>query len=290
MTTHAAEAEAASPSRGNPTGPDPAEAHAPGNASVTAITRGDLAALAACGLSLILSLVLLAWGLSRGTESGGPTVVHWTSQSAASAATSSATAAGPMALAGSADGGDRLLSALPAVTQRQAALLDDAELESLTARTTRANVGRVEGEIPRAQRWEVFIPEGLTLAEYSQQLDGVGIEVGMLTGDGTIEYVTGISQLTPGRRQGTASDEHRLYLAWTRADLLAADRELLAQVGLDAKDKVVLQFFPEAIEQKLAELETAFANRPADRIYRTRFGIQKTITGFEFHVIEQTQR
>lgn len=262
-------------------------------AAAEARTRGtDLAGVAVLAAAVALCGGLLAVALSRG---GGQeqAVVGW--GTSADAAIDSKANTGPASVgaatdATGAEAGDTVLAALSVAVDRRSAALDGEVVERLAGGGAAAAAIRPEDEIPRTKRWELYFPEGLTLSEYAQQLDGVGIELGMVVGNGTIEYVTGLSQQMPVRRQGAASEEKRLYLAWTRGDLLAADRSLMTAVGIDATDKVILQFFPEAVEQKLAEIELAFRNVPATNIFRTRFGIRPNGAAFEFYVIGQAQR
>jgi hypothetical protein len=264
-----------------------------GGVAAESRTRGtNLAGVAVLAAAVALSGGLLAVALSRG---GGQqqAVVGW--GTSAGAAVDSKANAGPASVSAAIDGAgaeaaDAVLVALSAAVDRRSSMLDGEVIERLAGGGAAAATVQPEDEIPRTKRWELYFPEGLTLSEYAQQLDGVGIELGMVVGNGTIEYVTGLSQQMPVRRQGAASDEKRLYLAWTRGDLLAADRSLLTAVGIDATDKVVLQFFPEAVEQKLAEIELAFRNVPATNIFRTRFGIRPNGAAFEFYVIGQAQR
>ena len=141
-------------------------------------------------------------------------------------------------------------------------------------------------EIPRAQRWQIFFPEGNTLQDYAEQLDKFGIELGVITGPNQVEYASRLAANVPDKRDGRADEEQRLYMSWGRSDLADADRELAAKADIDSAGKVVLHFYPDQLEAKLTELEQAFAGREEAEILWTRFGIRKD-GQYELYVIDQ---
>lgn len=141
-------------------------------------------------------------------------------------------------------------------------------------------------EIPRARRWEIFFPEGVTAAEYAAQLDVLGIELGVI-GDGQIEYARNVSKPMPEKRVAPAAEEHRMYMSSRRGGLAEADRHLAAMAGVDTAGKLVVQFFSEAIEQQLAELEKSYAGREPAAIQRTRFSVRAKPGGYEYYVVQQ---
>ncbi len=112
----------------------------------------------------------------------------------------------------------------------------------------------------------------------------------MLAGGSQIEYASSLSVAMPTRRTGTVDAETRLYLSWTRGDLVAADRALLTKAGLDPAEKIVVQFYPDTTEQQLAALEQSFKGRAPQSIYRTEFGIRAKLSTYEFYVREQIAR
>lgn len=141
--------------------------------------------------------------------------------------------------------------------------------------------------IPRFKRWEILFAEGGTLEEYAKQLDYFGIELGIVGGE-SVTYVNQLSSSTPARRDGPGEEEKRLYMSWRQGNLKRADQELLGRAGVSGEGKLVVQFYPPDIENRLAQMELAFANRKPEEIRRTRFGVRSAGGGYEFYVIDQT--
>jgi hypothetical protein len=185
-----------------------------------------------------------------------------------------------------------------AVAVRQADLDDPALSENYEsggyggskgdARRVGKGVGSGEPGIPRPQRWEIIFQEGATLQTYARQLDFFKIELGVIGGSTQVQYALNFTKPQPDRRSGRAGDEKRLYMSWRSGTLQQADQELLARAGVATENKIVVQFFPADVENRLAELEQRFANRRQSEIRKTRFGVRSVGNGFEFHVIDQT--
>lgn len=163
---------------------------------------------------------------------------------------------------------------------------DDPVMERFAA----VGQSKTSDSIPPARRWEFFLPAGITVADYAEQMDAMGMELAVLMDNGQVEYVTKLLQAVPSRRQGALSAETRPYWTWQRGDLLAADREILARSGLEVGDRIILHFWPAATEANLVKLETQFQNRQPAAIYRTRFAVRQAATGYEFYVVQQTAR
>ncbi|MBI1900502.1 MAG: hypothetical protein HYS13_05235 [Planctomycetia bacterium] len=163
--------------------------------------------------------------------------------------------------------------------------LDDPAMD----RFVTASRAAAATEVPVSRRWEFVLPEGITVGEYADYLDELGMELAVLMDDGKIEYVAKLAQAMPTRRQGTTAAETRPYLTWQRGDLIEADRQILAKAGLEAAQRIVLHFWPQGAQDKLAQLEKAFQNRSADQIFRTRFGVRRAGAA-EFYVVEQIAR
>lgn len=148
--------------------------------------------------------------------------------------------------------------------------------------------GPGESGISRADRWEVLFSDGQTLNEYARQLDFFGIELGVVTADRSIDYVSRLAQETPVQRRGRADDESRLFMSWSQGNLRDADRELMARGGVEVGQRRILQFYPAETESQLAGLERSYAGREPSEIRKTRFAVQATRDGFQFFVLDQS--
>ncbi|MBI3469574.1 MAG: hypothetical protein HY000_41770 [Planctomycetes bacterium] len=184
-----------------------------------------------------------------------------------------------------------------AVAVRQADLDDPALTESDEggygglrgdSRQIGKGLGAGEPGIPRPQRWEIIFQEGATLQTYARQLDFFKIELCVIGGSTQVQYALNFTKPQPDRRSGAAGQETRLYMSWRSGTLQAADQELLARAGVPTENRIVVQFIPADVENRLAELEQRFANRRQSEIRKTRFGVRSVGNGFEFYVIEQT--
>jgi hypothetical protein len=149
-------------------------------------------------------------------------------------------------------------------------------------------IGPGQGGIPREQRWFISFSDHATLDEYAKQLDFFGIELGALTPDHQILYLSNLKAPKPAMRTTTrGSDEQRLYMIWQGGQRKKADLQLFAKAGINAADMVIFQFYPKATENLLAQLERSYRNRPAAEIRRTYFSVQQTDDGYEFVVTRQ---
>ena len=117
-----------------------------------------------------------------------------------------------------------------------------------------------------------------------------GIRDRFVVDDETIAYATRLTDSKPKARRAPRASESRLFLTWSRGDLVAADRVLLANADIDAADKVVLHFLPEATRKRLETLEKEFQKRPVTKIRRTVFGLRDTFRGYEVYVKRQQER
>ena len=148
--------------------------------------------------------------------------------------------------------------------------------------------GRGDGTGGVRRRWEVHFIKGGTLNVYARQLDFFKIELGVLLPGGKVAYASNLTKSKPSTRIGPADQEKRYYLTWRSGDLQQADRELLAQAGIDAKKRLILKFLPPDVEAKLVALEKAKAGSEVKNIRRTRFGIQPAGNGYSFYILDQT--
>ncbi len=145
-------------------------------------------------------------------------------------------------------------------------------------------------EIPRSDRWQMYFPEGLSEGPYARQLDALGVELAVVSGEGSILYVSQLSKNNPVRRTGKLADEKRLYLSWKRGDLLQADRTLLNNLGIGTTGKIILHFCPPQTEKQMADLERKYEDRDPKDVYLTRFALKQTFRGYRLFVMEQIPR
>ena len=69
------------------------------------------------------------------------------------------------------------------------------------------------------------------------------------------------------------------------------DRQLLEKAGVKTDGRVLLQLYPQNVENVLAKLELDSAGgRSVDEIRRTIFGVRRDGSQYEFHVVDQQFR
>lgn len=145
------------------------------------------------------------------------------------------------------------------------------------------------GGLSRSQRWEIRYAAGETLDAYAKELDFFGIELAAVSADGKVVYARNFSQPKPTIYGNRAEPESRLYMQWRPGSARSeTDRRLLAKSGVDVGGKTLVQFIPPAVEERLAQLEQAFAKLDAKKIRKTRFAVRKQGAVYEFFVEEQT--
>ncbi len=111
--------------------------------------------------------------------------------------------------------------------------LDDPKLDRPASGTH--IVSPSDEEVPQSQRWQINFASGVTEPEYARQLAALGVELGVVRDDGTIEYLSNPGQVDPQRRVGQRAEEKRLYWTWSRGNLDKADKSLLKNAGIDAR-------------------------------------------------------
>jgi hypothetical protein len=138
----------------------------------------------------------------------------------------------------------------------------------------------------RAQRWEIRFPFGDTVDSYGQQLDALGIELGVIGSDDTIRYAAGFRRAKPLSRQAPGSEEHRMYMTWHTGAMRDLDATLLSRAGISSSGRIVAQFYPPELEAQLSDLEKEFAGKHdvAD-VRHTIFGFNAA--GNSLEVVEQ---
>ncbi len=139
------------------------------------------------------------------------------------------------------------------------------------------------------REWEIIFSDGISTEEYAKQLDYFNIDIGALSKNGKIEYISKVSQYKPVRRLGLAAAEYRLQIPWKSGTLHAADRRLLRKAGIGSQGKKLEHYFPRVLQKELEKLEADYAGLKRDEIRRTRFRIRPAETGkgYEFVVVEQ---
>lgn len=150
-------------------------------------------------------------------------------------------------------------------------------------------MGSGKGGVPREQRWFVSYNDRDTLDEYGKQLDFFGIELGLLTTDGRLIYLSKLSQPVPVvRTTSTGKGENRLYMTWQGGARRRADLQLFQRAKIDPGQSVLMQFYPPQIEKQMVRLEVDYKKRTLPEIRRTYFSTRTTETGYEFFVTRQT--
>ncbi len=150
--------------------------------------------------------------------------------------------------------------------------------------------GSGDGErgIPRENRWIVRWGENATPEAYAAQLDFFGIELGALTPDGKLIYLSKLSSPNPVARTVTSgADEKRLYMTWQAGDRQQADLALFEKAGVKLNKATLFHFYPPQTEAQLASLEVNYANKPPQNIRRTYFVVQRERNGYKLVVTRQ---
>ena len=139
------------------------------------------------------------------------------------------------------------------------------------------------------RHWEIVFSTDKTDV-YARQLDFFGIELGVLLPDNKIAYAFHLTKKKPDTRvvADPATNENRYYLTWRLADSRKADQKLLKRAGIEAGNRLILNFLPRDVEGQLIILERDYRGSTPPKIARTRFGVRAAGQGFEFYVLEQT--
>jgi hypothetical protein len=186
----------------------------------------------------------------------------------------------------------------------KAAELDDPDLATPTRHGSYGSGGGIYGGfgdgrglghgpgkpgLPR--HWEVMFAKN-TLEAYARQLDFFKIELGVLMPDNKIIYVINLTKQKPDTRtvSNPALNEKRYYLTWRTGEMQQADKELLAKAGVDSGDHLILKFLPTEVERDLLTKERSFRGVDPKKMGKTRFGVRAVGDGYEFYVLDQTQK
>ena len=200
----------------------------------------------------------------------------------------------------------------PAVENRPAAMLDAAteagqELNEVDISAVMPSGGRVasgqrrsrvgngtpgygfgpgDGGVKREDRWSITFPTGQTPDEYARQLDFFGVELAIIAGN-QMAYFSHFTQDKPDQRLGSGSTDQRLYFIWRGQGRKASDIALLTKAGANVGEGVIFQFYPNKVEDVLAQLEVRFKGRQPGEIRSTRFAVVPTDNGYGFEVVSQ---
>lgn len=150
-------------------------------------------------------------------------------------------------------------------------------------------MGPGDGGLPREQRWFVRFNSSGSLQTYAAQLQFFDIELGALTKDGRLIYLSNLTQATPTVRiSQSGKGENRLYMTWRGGNRQKADLDLFAKAGQKLEDVVLFHFYSKRAEGILAKRELDYANRSVKDIRRTYFVVESDGTGYDFSVSRQT--
>ncbi len=154
-------------------------------------------------------------------------------------------------------------------------------------------LGEGEDIVSRFERWELkFLAKDVKT--YASQLDFYKIELGCIGKSKLVDYAFGFSG-TPQKRSGKGSEEKRLYFMWRQdGPLVAFDRQLLGQAGVQTQGRQMLKFIPKELEDRIYQTEMKYAiskgHSKVREIAKTVFESQPVSSGFDFVVIEQRYR
>ncbi len=146
--------------------------------------------------------------------------------------------------------------------------------------------GPGDGGVAREQRWSIVYNTSQTAEEYARQLDALGVELAVVSGPNQLTYVSSFSSPEPTKRFGPGNDG-RLYFLWQGRGRKQSDIALLRKAGIEVGEGVVLQFYPRAVEEQLAQLEVRYRGRQPGEIRVTRFSVVPRGDGYGFQVLAQ---
>jgi hypothetical protein len=148
-------------------------------------------------------------------------------------------------------------------------------------------LGPGDGGVSVEQRWSIVYNPGQTLEEYGRQLDTFGVELAVVSGQNQLTYVSHFSDPVPTKRYGSGQGDSRLYFLWQGRGRKASDVALLKKAGIEVGEAAVFQFYPKAVEQKLAQLEVRYRGWQPSEIRVTRFNVVPRGDSYDFTVLAQ---
>ena len=144
-------------------------------------------------------------------------------------------------------------------------------------------------QVPQWERWEIRYTAA-NIEGYAKQLDFFGIELGAAGGGKKkVDYASKLSAKSPATRSAPGDEETRFYVTWRGGRLALMDRKLLLKAGIEVEGRIVLQFYPQKVEDSLAIMESKHRkDGRIDKIQKTIFGVRPSKEGYEFYIIEQS--
>lgn len=142
--------------------------------------------------------------------------------------------------------------------------------------------------IPPQKRWDIRWGNRDSLKSYAKKLDFFGIELGVL---GTGTDVTVITELASARPTvmtiSRAERQSWLFWSWIQGPRLEADLAMADRAGVATDGKTLIQFYSDATEQSLLNLEVNYRGLQPSQIRKTTFEVVADGAGFRFEVVEQ---
>lgn len=154
-------------------------------------------------------------------------------------------------------------------------------------------LGEGDNIIPRWERWEIRF-ESSSINTYARQLDAFKIELGAAGGGKrNVDYAYNLTKGKPDTRSGPGDKEQRLYMTWRGGNLQKFDQQLLSKAGINISKRLLMQFYPEQVEDQLAWIEKEYAdkqNKTIQEYLKTVFELKPKGSAWEFAVTEMRFR
>lgn len=154
-------------------------------------------------------------------------------------------------------------------------------------------LGEGDNIIPRWERWEIRF-ESSSESAYARQLDAFKIELGAAGGGRkNVDYARNLTKGKPDTYSGPGDKEQRLYMTWRGGSLQKFDQNLLRKAGVNISNRLLMQFYPEDVENDLATIEKAHAdkqNKTLQEYLKTVFELKPKGSSWEFVVAEMRFR
>ena len=137
------------------------------------------------------------------------------------------------------------------------------------------------------KRWEINF-KVTTLADYKQQLDDLGIQLGGAEKRGdTVVYVSNFTG-NMKRSDGLKRSEKRIFFQHSKIQLRNWDLSILQEAGVqDAGDRMPVQFYPNELINKIYSLEATRMQsdgRKAVQIKKTKFNIVGSAGNYDIDI------